>query len=109
MSPPGTTFPPDLALPHVPAPPGETGVPPGEGCYECDVGDLNGLPLTRRAQAARARAQAARARTARAQADGRPLQLRHKRAAQSDQVQRLIPEFHSGLQNLQRAGGVVAF
>ena len=48
MSPPGATFPPDVELPHVPAPGGQSGVPQGEGCYECDnVKDQNNIPLSR--------------------------------------------------------------
>ena len=46
VSPPGSTFPQGVELPHVAAPPGETGVPPGEGCYSCNVNN-NGIPLER--------------------------------------------------------------
>ncbi len=59
ISPPGASFPPDVELPHVPSPPGETGLPPGEGCYECNV-NLDGIPLKK------------------------PLNLRQKRAVETD-------------------------
>lgn len=45
-SPPGAQFPAGTELPHVPAPPGQSGVPPGEGCYECNV-NAEGIPLER--------------------------------------------------------------
>ena len=44
VSPPGASFPPGVELPHVPHPEGETGLPPGEVCYECNV-NANGIPL----------------------------------------------------------------
>jgi hypothetical protein len=33
-----------MELPHVPAPQGHDGVPPGEGCYSCNV-NAEGIPL----------------------------------------------------------------
>ena len=29
------------------APPGRSGVPDGEGCYQCDTDDVNGIPLSK--------------------------------------------------------------
>ena len=46
MSPPGAQLPPGTELPHVPAPPGQTGLPPGEGCYGCNI-QSGGIPLER--------------------------------------------------------------
>lgn len=46
MSPPGASFPEDIELPHVAAPAGGTGVPAGEGCYNCDI-NHEGIPLER--------------------------------------------------------------
>lgn len=43
ISPPGASFPPGTNLPHVPAPSRE-GLPPGEGCYHCDINE-EGIPL----------------------------------------------------------------
>jgi len=46
ISPPGASLPPGGEYPHVPAPPGETGVPPGEGCYQCNNAEnYDGIPL----------------------------------------------------------------
>lgn len=51
VSPPGTSF--DRDIPHVAGIPGESQLPPGEGCYSCNV-DQNGIPLARRVQESRA-------------------------------------------------------
>jgi hypothetical protein len=43
------TLQPGQDIPHVPAPTDETGVPPGEGCYQCDIEDKD-IPLSKRAK-----------------------------------------------------------
>ena len=49
VSPPGTSLPIDNIrdIPHVAGSPGEDQLPPGEGCYSCNV-DQGGIPLQRR-------------------------------------------------------------
>lgn len=49
MSPPGSSLPPGMELPHVAAPAGQDGVPQGEGCYSCNV-NSDGIPLQRPSQ-----------------------------------------------------------
>lgn len=44
ISPPGSVFPPNVQLPHEAAPAGVNPLPPGEGCYSCNV-DSKGIPL----------------------------------------------------------------
>ena len=43
------TLQPGQDIPHVPAPTDETGVPPGEGCYQCDIENKD-IPLSKRAK-----------------------------------------------------------
>lgn len=43
------TLQPGQDIPHVAAPTDKTGVPPGEGCYQCDIEDKD-IPLSKRAK-----------------------------------------------------------
>lgn len=43
------TLQPGQDIPHVAAPTDQTGVPPGEGCYQCDIEDKD-IPLSKRAK-----------------------------------------------------------